>query len=351
MQPDRPSRPAPDRADEPEEWGGPAIVTGGWEQQALLEADPHAFVGRLLGTLGLPATPLVPAADGWSSSVWLAPAHAVRLGSGRFRDAYAHEAAVLRLLPPAVPHAPVVAHGRVGRREWLVQERIAGIPLSHAWSGMRRGQRRTATEELGAILRALHAVPLPAGFTNPWLDDSLAVGGPVRDAYHAPPTRYRLLLDAAAAVPGVDRRMLDDVGALIAGRLDAFTGDSAMLVHGDLHFANLMWDGERLAAVLDFEGARPAAPDQELDTLLRFTREPDLYRGRDGAPGPARQDLAAFADWLAGDHPALFAHPRLEERLLVYEALWHLVQLLHFPPGTGFPDPWGHLTDLVGRSR
>jgi hypothetical protein len=31
----------------------------------------------------------------------------------------------------------------------------------------------------------------------------------------------------------------------------------------------------------------------------------------------------------------------------VYEALWQLVQLLHFPPGSGSPDPWGHLLALL----
>ncbi len=316
------------------------------DQQALLEADPAAFARGLLESRGLPARPLAPA-DGWANQVWLAPAHVVRLGSGRFRDAYVHEAAVLRLLPPGVLHARVLDHGRVGRREWMVMERVAGRPLAAVWSGLGEGRRRAAAAQLGAALRALHAVPLPAGFANPWLDDALAPGGPATDAYHAPPAHYRTLIAAGYQVPGGDQALLDEVGAFIAERLDAFAGDPAVLVHGDAHFANLLWDGDRLAALLDFEGARPAAPDQELDTLLRFAREPELYRGRDGGAGPSRGDLAAFPDWLAAAYPALFTHPRLPARLAVYEALWHLVQLLHFPPGADPPDPWGHLKALL----
>ena len=52
-------------------------------------------------------------------------------------------------------------------------------------------------------------------------------------------------------------------------------------------------------------------------------------------------------DWLADAYPALFAPPRLDARLAVYEALWQLVQLHHFPPGSVGMDPWSHLLALL----
>jgi hypothetical protein len=60
-----------------------------------------------------------------------------------------------------------------------------------------------------------------------------------------------------------------------------------------------------------------------------------------------RWDLAGFVGWLGDSYPAIFAHPRLDARLAVYEALWQLVQLLHYPPGSGHPDPWRHLRALL----
>lgn len=188
---------------------------------------------------------------------------------------------------------------------------------------------------------------LPAGFRNPWLDAACGPDGRPEDAYHAPPAYYRRLLAAAQRVPGVDSTVLGEVGAFIAERLGSFTGDTAVLVHGDIHFANLLWDGNRLSAVLDFECAQPTARDVELDTLLRYTREPERYRQPGGGQGPARAALADFPGQLAGAYPELFAHPRLRERLAVYEALWQLLRLLHYPPGAGPPDPWGRLKSLL----
>ena len=186
-----------------------------------------------------------------------------------------------------------------------------------------------------------------AGLRNPWLEDALAPGGPRRDAYHAPPDRYRDLLEAADALPGVDRGVLREVGAFVAERLDAFAPEPEALVHADAHFGNILWDDGRISALLDFEAARPAPPDLELDAVLRFAREPELFDWPSLPVNLTRRDLAGFVDWLGDSYPAIFSHPQLDARLGVYEALWQLVQLLHFPPGSGGLDPWGHLLALL----
>ena len=310
--------------------------------QELLATDPAEFARLALASLGLPADPLQPAA-GWSNHVWLAQAHVVRISSGRFRDAYAHELAVLALLPDAVPHAL----GRVGNREWMIMERLEGLPLTQAWPAMSESQRRTAAQSLGHILRALHAVPVPADFANPWLTDAYAPGGQLRDAYHAPPELAGRLLEAASQLPGVDLGVLDEVKAFIAERLAAFTPERAALVHGDVHVANLLWNGSRVAALLDFEGANLAPPDLELDTLLRCVRDPGAYAGPGAPTSLTPTALAGIPGGVADTYPQLFSHPRLTARLEVNEALWQLVQLLHFPPGVGPLDPWGALRALL----
>jgi hypothetical protein len=63
-----------------------------------------------------------------------------------------------------------------------------------------------------------------------------------------------------------------------------------------------------------------------------------------GLPG---QPLRAVPGWLAETYPALFAVPGLTARLAVYDALWHLVQLHHFPLDSGPHDPLGDLTALL----
>ncbi len=316
------------------------------EHAVLLESDPTAFARLVLTSLGLPAHRLR-AAQSWSNHGWLGPEHVVRISSGRFRDAFLHERKVLDLLPAPVPHAEVVAHGRVGPREWMVMRRIRGRPLIKVWSTLSAAHKRAAVRQLGSILQDFHAIPPPEGFHNPSAEDALSPTGNRRDAYHAPPSHYQLLVDAAAAVQGVDRCFLDEVAAFIAERLIAFEGDRTVLVHLDFHFANLLWEGTHITGLLDFEGARLGPPDMELDTLLRFTHEPQPYLGRDPRRQLTPEEFAAVPGWMASAYPALFEHPQLSARLEVYDALWQLVTLLHFPPGPGRLNPWGALHSLL----
>lgn len=115
----------------------------------------------------------------------------------------------------------------------------------------------------------------------------------------------------------------------------------------DVTFANVMWHDVHISALLDLESARPAPRDLELDTLLRFVREPRFFDWISQPDKWVGSDLPRFADDLADAYPALFAHPRLAARLAGYEALWQLVQLHHFPLGSGPFDPWGRLLALL----
>ena len=101
---------------------------------------------------------------------------------------------------------------------------------------------------------------------------------------------------------------------------------------GDLDFENVLWDGEKITALLDFEYARPGPPDLELDVFLRFCAFPFLHVAEDYEQVTLPGDYAEVPGWLAQDHPELFAHPRLRDRLRVYSIAYDLRELLMDPP-------------------
>lgn len=284
----------------------------------------------LLRQLGLPAGDLG-AGNGVANEVWLTRSHVVRLNSGRFRDAFAYEADVLRRLPAEIPHPVVVAHGVRDRAEgeYLVLERLPGVTLDVAWGALTTGQRHRLVTELAEITRRLHALPPAPWMANPWVADAMA--GRYADAYHAPPALSDELIGSARHARPDAAAVLDRTHAFITERLDAFAGDRDVPVHTDLHFRNVLADGDRISGLIDFEGLRLASPDTELDMFLR-----DL-RGDLGGMAVQRDWYGMVPRWFREAYPALFAHPRLIERLEVYEALWHLVQLHWHPAGAGDP--------------
>jgi aminoglycoside phosphotransferase (APT) family kinase protein len=292
--------------------------------------DTRARARLLLQQHGLPSGRLE-ALHGWSNDVWLTPTHVVRLSSGRFRHSFRHEVAVTRVIADRVNVPEIIAHGEEDGREWMISVRVPGRSLLDVWPELDEAERRRAVHELGGNLRRLHDMEFAEEPENPWQADAVSVRGKARDAYHVLPKYYPVLVDSLRAARLVEERLLKRVEAFLSSRMHLFDAER-VLVHGDAHFNNLVWDGAHIT-LIDFEGAAMAPPDMELDTLIRFTRNPAQFYGGDARVLVQPADVANVLAELKQSYPALFASPDLVERLGVYEMMWQLLQLHHFPPG------------------
>jgi aminoglycoside phosphotransferase (APT) family kinase protein len=131
-----------------------------------LAIDPALL--RTLVAAGLPATGRFLPKAGWVSRAWVGDEYVVRLSNGQFRDAFCHEATVVNLLAGSeVPHARHLAHGDGPDGPWYISERLPGRSMYEVWPTADLPTRQAITESLGAALRALHRVPVPAGLLPP----------------------------------------------------------------------------------------------------------------------------------------------------------------------------------------
>jgi hygromycin-B 7''-O-kinase len=281
---------------------------------------------RVLADLGLPGAARAVRAPSARNEVWIlddmvlrvAPAH-----SGRLR----YEAAVAATLPPEVGYPEILDAGEAAFGEWLLVRRAPGVPLGEAWGRMGDADRREAVTQLAARLALIHATPAPH-LEPPFARDPLGCPHPVD-----PPGRLVGLVARARALPHVDPAVIDGARALVERAASALDGPPpTRLVHGDLHLENVVWDGNRITAIVDFEFARAGPPDLDLDILLRFCAEPGLHAADSYHREVAAADFRTVPAWLRQDYPELFAHPRLGERLTLYALAYDLRQLLLDPP-------------------
>ncbi len=267
-------------------------------------------------------------ADSVTNEVWLTADYAVRVNRDASLRLY-RESVLSMALPRDVGYPIMVQHGGEVGSDWLILERVPGKPLSRWWPTMTEAQRRSAVHQLAQRMRTIHAIRCPRldGLVEvPQLLDRATTG---RDA-------VARLLDALRRLessPFVDAGVLRDTAQHIrdhAGALDPF--DAGTIVHGDLTFENVLWDGEQITAMLDFEFARPGPPDLDLDVLLRFCALPQLHVAADYEAVTKASDYAEVPWWLGEDYPELFAHPRQFERARIYSLAWDVHELLTFPP-------------------
>jgi len=281
---------------------------------------------KALAEAGLDQYAPLERASSVTNEVWLTPDYAVRVNrqpNQRLR----REAALGPLLPPEVGYPEVIAYGGQMGADWLVLRRIPGSILSRCWPGMTVPERRDAIRQLSQVLRVLHQAPVPPDL-QPAATAQLIGGGGFRAV-----DPLLAALDKAQTLPHVDRFVLDDLRAVVldtCGVLQPFP--ETHLVHGDLHFENVLWDGVRITALLDFEYCRSGPADLDLDVFLRFCGYPFLHVAEDYEHLTRAEDYAAVPWWLADDYPELFAGPHQFDRMRLYSMSYDVRELLDFPP-------------------
>jgi hygromycin-B 7''-O-kinase len=192
---------------------------------------------------------------------------------------------------------------------------------------MTDSERRSAVRQLAGILLALHRTECPADL--PAIDTPQLLGG---NGFRAVDPLLSAL-DQAEQLAHVDRTLIDDVRQLVldtGAAIEPF--GITTLVHGDLHFENVLWDGMTVTALLDFEYCRPGPPDLDLDVFLRFCAYPYLHVAEDYEHLTRAEDYADVAWWLAEDYPELFDYPNAFERTRIYSIAYDVRELLLFPP-------------------
>jgi hygromycin-B 4-O-kinase len=162
----------------------------------------------------------------------------------------------IRFASPAVPIPRIVHLGRIGTLRYAVSERAPGMPLV----ALPPGEIAALMPALLNVMDAIHATDVRAttgygligddgnGRSQSWQShlESVREEGPEWDYFG----RWHALFKTTF----LDRASFDRLFAQMA-ELIRFAPDDRYLVHGDFGFGNVMAEGGRITAVLDWINA------------------------------------------------------------------------------------------------
>ncbi len=278
---------------------------------------------RALQGIGLDNPPSLIRAASTRNEVHVAPHQVVRINQ-RPDQRLRREGLLCRELPETSYFPKILGYSGETGFDFVVVERKPGVAVSRAWPMMDIRKRRAFIREFSTALRKLHSVPTPSVATkideNPHLLDPSAV---------SPVVPILMACDELMARRQVDRTVLLDITDMVNDHGDALEDyHQRTLIHGDLSLENVMTDSMGLSAILDFEWSRGAPADLELDVLLRFLRFPEAHLPADVADSLSSLDFVDVPSWMAEDYPELFSHPRLVERLALYNVAFTMAELV-----------------------
>jgi aminoglycoside phosphotransferase (APT) family kinase protein len=286
-------------------------------------------VAQILHSAGVGASEPPVRIAGSSNEVWRAGEYVIRVGFQTGAERLRRESRLAELLPSVVRYPEVVASGVESFGEWIVVRHRDGIPLSEAWIAMSPDQRREVTFDLAGIMKALHSVSIA-------VDDEHDLGfhegdGVLALPHQLPASRVLELLEQARWMHGMDRELIDAViERTTAVHAAILEHERYGLVHGDLHFENILVHDGRISSVLDFEWSRPGPREIDVDVLARFCFDPAMHIG-----GSYPVNAAEFKDvlkWLCKAYPELFAGEDFRNRLFLCALSFDVPWLLRMAP-------------------
>jgi aminoglycoside phosphotransferase (APT) family kinase protein len=298
----------------------------------------EARARQALRASGLPYRTRLERASSTNNEIYLSDRYVVRINT-RPDQRLRREAS----LYPHFPHlswtpAMVAVGGETGA-DYLIIERKPGVPLAHYWPRLSTEKRRQAIASLADHLRTIHAIPTPDGIAP------IEVPPQLIEAGAAPPVRPLLEgIDRLATDPRADQGVISDARDYVISTWPTLDGfDDGHLIHGDLTFENMLWDGRSVSAIIDFEWCRGAPADVDLDVLLRCCALPEAHVAASHQDRTQAEDYADVAYWLAEEYPALFSHANLTERLMLYALSFEVRLATMGPiPANRPDDPMGH---------
>lgn len=296
----------------------------------MLEQSPHLAMARArqaLQTAGLHEPSELVRASSTRNEVFVGDTYVVRINR-QLNQRLRREAGLYRHLPRRDWTPEAIKHGGEVGADFLIVARKPGHPLARYWPNMTKSARRDAIRQLADVLRELHATPTPASLAR--VDATTHLIDP---RCVTPLVPLLMALDELKSRPAIDKGLMHDTEQLVLGLATALDDyDQRTLIHGDLTFENVLWDGHKVSGLLDFEWCRGASNDLDLDVLFRFCAFPFAHVAEDYEAHTKTADYIDVPSWLSEDLPELFAHPRLADRLLLYCLAFDVHDLMESPP-------------------
>jgi len=203
-------------------------------------------------------------------------------------------------------------YGTAEDKTYIVMEKVPGQKLSETWPSLSAEQKENfviqIVEQL-KIFHSLHYAQYSLRSLNREFDN------------------FKDFLKSLTDFSVIDESKLDGLTLQNLALLKDYYNDhedvlgetgTAVLVHNDMHFENILYEDDKLTGVIDFDFTRQAPKDYELWHMLDFFYRPAHYVEKHVEGIWAGYVGDSDIELLRKHYQELFSHPHLSERLHLY---------------------------------
>lgn len=196
---------------------------------------------------------------------------------------------------------------------FVLQEKVDGVNLSNIWGKLSETERQEVIAKITIVLKNLHNVKT----RYPEFDKD----------FNATIEKYISELTKAGSFTSKELNYLSSLSTVFK---NYFTDVDFSFIHGDAHFNNIMYDGNKIK-ILDFEYSSVSPVDREFDAINRMCQDPlsVVQKGNQNQINP--NDYKNIMRYFKEIYPEVFENENFNERLLIYNCANALRWSLLYP--------------------
>ena len=194
-----------------------------------------------------------------------------------------------------------------------VLEKVNGVSLYNVWHIFSEEQREDIIKQLCEAIKQIHSNTVPSYNWIKYMKNQFL-------------TLYTKSYEVN--IFNLEERiLLNDAFSKFEKYLES---NDFVLIHNDLHFDNIIISNGKIK-LIDFERAMFAPRDFELDILYRMIRKPWKFASEDNEQYTNSSQYSNIMKYIEKYYPELVNVPNLYQRLVIYDMVYFLEQLVENP--------------------
>jgi len=235
---------------------------------------PRADVAAAVQTLGFSVAEadLTEARVGNVNATYLSRDLAIKINGEKGKRSYVANVLVSEHFAGTLPVVEVLAHDLFEKTpyETLVMRRAPGTLLLDDMTSLSEDAQKELFGQVLAVVQKLSTLTF---------DSFGEIGAKGGEKTYAEYLRRKFAAHLATVRTEklADEKDIAAIEAYVLRHLDIFENETAVFVHDDLHMGNILHEGNRVTAIIDFDSALKAPKMRELMSLLGFIANPQQF--------------------------------------------------------------------------
>lgn len=198
---------------------------------------------------------------------------------------------------------------------WQIEEQVEGENLFFKWNRLNKNEKEDVMRKICKELKKIHEIPVIDVFESNFKPEDW---------------KNKFKKDIFKKIDSLKNKgmnfvdLYEKIKEYMAQNLEVLDETDFRVCHTDMHFDNIMIDGDNNIKILDYDRLRISSIDYELNVFNIMSKTPELVVNGELKDQVKKEDYSELLSMIQKNYPEMFRFDFLNKRLNIYALKYYL---------------------------